>query len=173
LRLEPGITLTTLSAFAQVYPQVRVRGTITKVDGQVMTVQSRDGSMVDVHLTDDSSVAALMKMTLADIKQRVFVGAAAVPLPNGMLRALEIHLIPGRQNGNRFSWPFDLAPDSSMINATDSTTVDGVDGRTVTLIYKGGEKKVVIPANLTRTRQRFACRLITSSARDAWSELSM
>jgi hypothetical protein len=29
------------------------------------------------------------------------------------------------------------------------------------------------PANLTRTRQRFACRLIASSARDAWSGLSM
>jgi hypothetical protein len=128
--------------------------------------------MLDVHLTDDYSVATLMKMTIADIKQGVFVGATAVPLPNGMLRALEIHLIPGGQNGNSFSRPFDLTPDSSMINATVSTTVDGVDGRTVTLTYKGGDKKVVIPANLTRTRQRFACRLIASSARDAWSELS-
>ena len=112
-----------------------------------MTVQSRDGSMADVHLTDDYSVAALMKMTIADIKQGVFVGATAVPLPNGMLRAIEIHLIPGGQNGNSFSRPFDLTPDSSMINATVSTTVDGVDGRTITLTYKGGEKKVVISAN--------------------------
>jgi hypothetical protein len=100
-----------------------------------------------VHLTDDYSVAALKKMTIADIKQSVFVGATAVPQPNGMLRAIEIHLIPGGRNGNSFSRPFDLTPDSSMTNATVSTTVDSVDGRTITLTYKGGEKKVVIPAN--------------------------
>jgi hypothetical protein len=100
-----------------------------------------------VHLTDDYRMAALKKMTIADIKQGVFVGATAVPLPNGMLRAIEIHPIPRGQNGNSFSRPFDLTPDGSTTNATVSTTVDGVDSRTITLTYKGGEKKVVIPAN--------------------------
>jgi hypothetical protein len=129
-----------------------------------MDRSSRGGSMVDVHLTD-YSVAALMKMTIADLKEGVFVGATAEPLPNGMLRVLEIHLIPRGQNGNSFSRPFDLGPDSSMIQC--HRFYDGRWRRWPNryAYLQGGEKKVVIPANLTRTRQRFACRLIGAGYR--------
>jgi hypothetical protein len=39
---------------------------------------------------------------------------------------------------------WDLKPKSSMTNANVEQTVQSVDGSTVTLKYKGGEKKVTI-----------------------------
>jgi hypothetical protein len=44
-------------------------------------------------------------------------------------------------------YPWDLKPTSMMTNATVGNVVDGVEGRTVTLSYKGGEKKVTIPVD--------------------------
>lgn len=41
----------------------------------------------------------------------------------------------------------DLKPTSMMTNATVGDFVDGVEGRTVTLSYKEGEKKVTIPVD--------------------------
>jgi hypothetical protein len=43
------------------------------------------------------------------------------------------------------SYPWDLKPKSTMTNATVSNAVKEVDGRTVTLTYRGGEKKISIP----------------------------
>jgi hypothetical protein len=41
--------------------------------------------------------------------------------------------------------PWDKAPGSTMTNAAVETTVSSVDGQVMTLKYKGGEKKVVVP----------------------------
>ena len=41
--------------------------------------------------------------------------------------------------------PWDARPNSTMTNATVDQTVGGVDGQVVTVKYKGGEKKIIIP----------------------------
>ena len=45
-------------------------------------------------------------------------------------------------------YPWDLGSKSMMTNATVVSAVKGVDGQTVTVTYKGGEKKIEIPANV-------------------------
>ena len=47
----------------------------------------------------------------------------------------------GTGEGSR---PWDLRPNSSMTNATVADSVAGNDGHTLTVEYKGGEKKVVV-----------------------------
>ena len=42
------------------------------------------------------------------------------------------------------SRPFDLAPGSTMTNGTIGSMVSA-NGRTITITYKGGEKKVFVP----------------------------
>ena len=41
--------------------------------------------------------------------------------------------------------PWDRAPKGTMTNATVADTVAGVDGQVVTVKYKDGEKRIVIP----------------------------
>jgi hypothetical protein len=68
-----------------------------------------------------------------------------VPLPDGTLKALEVHVFPpamvGTGEGHR-AW--DLQPNSTMTNGTVGDVV-GANGHTLTVKYKGGERKVVVP----------------------------
>jgi hypothetical protein len=126
----------------------RVRGTIEKFDGGVLTVKSKDGTATDVKIPDAYKVAAVKKMDLSSIKSGDYVGAAAMPQSDGTLKALEVTIFPAAQRGLGEGFrPFDMQPNSTMTNATVSSAVESVDGRTLTLTYKGGEKKVVVPKN--------------------------
>jgi len=130
-------------AFAE---NVRVRATIEQIDGRVLHVKDRGGEKLRVRLADGARVTGLKKISLADIEPGTFVGSAAVPSADGNLIALEVHLFPesmrGTGEGHR---PFDLQPNSTMTNATVSDAVMGKDGKTLTVKYKGGEKKIVVP----------------------------
>ncbi|HWG03781.1 MAG TPA: hypothetical protein VG271_02090 [Beijerinckiaceae bacterium] len=149
LGLAPMMALTAAVAVAQVTPTVRVRGTIEKVDGDVLTVHSREGDTLTIHLTPDYTVGTVIKASLADIKEGSFVGTSAVPQKDGTLKALEVHIFPESQRGTGEGFkPWDLTPDSTMTNATVTSSVNSVDGRTLMLTYKGGQKKVVIPPNV-------------------------
>ena len=65
---------------------------------------------------------AVVKQTLADVKQGGFVGITAMPQPDGTQKAIEIHIFPeamrGTGEGHR---PWDLLPNSTMTNATVDT----------------------------------------------------
>jgi hypothetical protein len=129
-------------------PPVRVRGTIDKVDGDTLMVKSRDGTELTVTLAPNATVAAIVKASLADIKQGGYVGVTGMPQPDGTQRAIEVHIFPeamrGTGEGHR---PWDLQPQSTMTNANIEQSVTGVDGQTLTLKYKDGETKVVVPPN--------------------------
>jgi hypothetical protein len=44
-------------------------------------------------------------------------------------------------------YPWDLQPQSTMTNANVEQVVSAVDGRTLRLKYKDGEKKITVPAS--------------------------
>ena len=125
---------------------MRVRGTIEKVDGDTLTVKARGGETMTVKLADNVRVAAMLKATLADIKAGSFIGVTAMPQPDGSQKAIGIHIFMESQKGvvadRHFPW--DREPGSTMTNANVDTMVSGVDGQTVTVKYKEGEKKVII-----------------------------
>src|SRR5688500_12797637 len=58
---------------------VRVSGTITAVEGAVLTVKGRDGAEQKVRLKDNAAVIGVAKATLADIKPNSFIGVGAMP----------------------------------------------------------------------------------------------
>ena len=41
--------------------------------------------------------------------------------------------------------PWDARPNSTMTNGAVAETVAGVDGEVLTVKYKGGEQKIVVP----------------------------
>jgi hypothetical protein len=71
--------VTTSAVYAQDAQPVRVRGEITKVDGNTISVKARDGQDLTVKLADNSRVAAMVKASLADIKEGSFIGVSAMP----------------------------------------------------------------------------------------------
>ena len=125
----------------------RVRGSITAFDGNVMSVKSREGQDLKVELAPDAIVGYLKRMSLADIKQGTPLGTSAVRGADGKLVARELHLFdPARPIPNEGHRPWDLEPGSTMTNAMVTTLVTAANGPELTLSYKGGEQRVVVPA---------------------------
>ena len=140
------VITSSLYAVAQQPPTPsRVRGTIEGVDGDVISVKSRNGEDVKLHMTGDIKVVGITKISLDDIKVGSFVGATTVPGSDGSQNAVEVHVFPEDMRGTgEGSRPYDLKPNSSMTNATVAESVVGNDGHTLLIKYKDGEKKVVV-----------------------------
>ena len=136
----------TAFAIAQKAPvPTRVRGAIEAVDGDTLTVKSRGGEDVKLHMTGDIRIVGITKISLSDIKVGSFIGTTTVPGPDGMPTAVEVHVFPENMRGTgEGSRPYDLKPNSTMTNATVSESVVGNDGHTLLVKYKDGEKKVLV-----------------------------
>jgi hypothetical protein len=130
---------------AQDATPTRVRGAITALDGDQMKVHTKAGEDLQVSLNKDTLVRGVTLAEVSDIKPGSYIGSAAVPLPDGRLKALEIHVFPpamaGTGDGHR---AFDLGKDSTMTNGSVGDLVTS-NGRTITVNYKGGQKQIVIP----------------------------
>ena len=150
-----GAALAASVAVASAQQQgMRVRGTIEKADGNVLMLKASDGAAHKLTLSNDARVVAVVKSSMADIKEGTFLGSAAMPQPDGSQKALEVHIFPeqmrGTGEGHR---PYAPVPNSTMTNGTASdATVAGVDGSTITVKYKDGEKKIVVAPNVPIVR---------------------
>ena len=128
---------------------MRVRGTVVSLDGSKLVVHPKDGKDVNVTLKDNYAVLAVVKSSMADIKENTFIGTATVAQPDGSLRSLEVVVFPDSLRGfAEGHYPWDLGSSSMMTNATVAQKVHAIDGETVSVTYKGGEKKITIPPNV-------------------------
>jgi len=140
-----AIAVTTVSAQQ---PQTqRVRGTIEKVDGNMLLIKSSSGGApVTLTLTDNALVVGALKATVADIKEGSYIGSGALPQPDGTQKAVEVHIFAesqrGTGDGHRTNW--DGAPGGTMTNGAVGQTVSSVDGPVITVKYKDGEKKIIV-----------------------------
>jgi hypothetical protein len=149
-RLACGLLLASFAAgaSAQQPPSMRVSGTVESFDGQVLTIKSDKLGEVKVTLTSDVAVFGVAKATLADVKPGAFIGVGAMPQADGTQRAVQVTVFAEVQRGiGEGHRPWDARPNSTMTNGAVAETVSGVDGPVLTVKYKDGEKKVVIPAD--------------------------
>ena len=145
------------SATAQ---SVRLRGVIEKVDGNVLTLRSPDNAELQLALTETATIVAVVKATLADIKEGTYLGSAAMPQSDGSQRSVALHIFPeqmrGTGEGHR---PFAPIANGTMTNgASAGPAVASADGSTIVLRYKDGEKKIVIPPNVPLVRYEIGSR---------------
>lgn len=129
------------SAHAQT--NMRVRGTITAFDGTVLSVKSRDGRDLRLQLADNATVAAAQAVAFGDIKRGDYVGSAAMKHADGSMVALEVHYIARTVPEGHIPW--DLEPGSTMTNAAVAAMVQSAGRRELTLEYKGGSQKILVP----------------------------
>jgi hypothetical protein len=139
-------------ALAQQTPQTRVRGTVEKVDGAVLTVRAGEAGELKVAMADNVQIFGIAKGTLADVKAGGFIGVGAMPQPDGSQKAIQVTIFPESMRGAGEGFrPWDR-PGSTMTNATVDSTVASVDGQVVMVKYKDGEKKIIItPESVIRT----------------------
>lgn len=134
-----------LPASAQQQGPSRIRGTIENVDGNSLTVTARDGSTQKIAMASDIVVTGLVKTTLADVKPGSYIGVTGLPQADGSQKAIAIHIFPESARGTAEGFRrYDLRPNSTMTNATVAQEVDAKDGKSLSVKYKDGEKKVVV-----------------------------
>jgi hypothetical protein len=140
--------MTAGAAYAETTP-VRVRGTVVSLEGSKLVVHPKTGDDITVMLNDDYGAIAVVKASMADIKEGTFIGTATVTQPDSSLKSLEVVVFPDKMRGTgEGHYPWDLGSKSMMTNATVSNAVKGVDGQSITVSYKGGEKKIDVPADV-------------------------
>jgi hypothetical protein len=139
--------LFSVAAIAQTTaPPTRIRGTIAAVEGQTLTIATREGPKVDVMLNDPLTVATVKKVDLASIAPGTYVGIATRNGANGEMQAIEVLVFPDSMRGageGHYAW--DLEPGSMMTNGTVSGAVQATSGRELSLSFKGGSNKIVVP----------------------------
>jgi len=117
----------------------RVRGTITAVDGNTLTVDGKER----VSLGEKTEILFTQPVALADIKPGDFLGVTSVKHADGKLIAYEVRRFPKPLNpGHR---PFDGRDDQTMTNASVGAVVQSASGRELTMTYEGGTQKIVVP----------------------------
>jgi len=147
IRLVLAGAIIAASCSAATAQTMRMSGTIEKADGNVLSLKSSAGAEVKLTLTENAMIIAVVTASMADIKEGTFLGSAAMPQPDGSQKALEVHIFPeqmrGTGEGHR---PYAPVPNGTMTNgAASGATAAGVDGSTMVVKYKDGEKKIVVP----------------------------
>lgn len=146
-------------------PASRVRGDIVSINGTAFQLKSEGGQTLAVKLADRYTVSGRSRADPTQIAPGAFLGATALPGPDGTLVATEVHIFPesmrGTGEGHR---PMDPAAGSTMTNATVASVATGAEGgagrtmtnatvasvageqeRRMTLRYNGGEKVISVP----------------------------
>jgi hypothetical protein len=134
------LLLATTTVFAQA--PTRVRGTITALDGNVLSVKSREGKDLKIELAPDLQVATTKKAAAADFKPGAYVGVTSLKGADGRLVARRVHAL-GPQVPQMHA-PWDSIPDSMMTNATLEGSAQVGAGTELTLKNKDGERRILV-----------------------------
>ena len=134
-------------ALAQPVPTQRLAGTIERVDGHSIVVRPAKGDgSVTIELADKTTLFAVSKAALADVKPGSYVGVGAMPQADGTQRAVQVTVMAESQRGlSEGHRPWDRAPNSTMTNGTVDTVVKAVEDHVLIVKYKGGEQRIVVP----------------------------
>ncbi|MCE4224539.1 metal ABC transporter permease [Methylobacterium sp. C25] len=174
LRFTMIAALAALSTAAVAAPVERVRGTIESANGTTFTLKQDDGSSKSISLGSDTTYASVVKSSLDQIKDGVFVGTATKG--DNPPTALEVVLFPEKMRGTgegHYDW--DEIQDtttggskvkssmtngtvkaatggmpkvkSSMTNGTVAKSTGATGAKTLTVTYgkDGGTQTITVP----------------------------
>lgn len=125
---------------------VRVRGTVESFDGHALVVKTREGPQAKITLAPNFAVAGVAKRSLADIKDGMFVASTSVKGSDGLMHAVEIHILPESVRGvaKAGQSAFDLVPNSVMTNADAAGVTSAPEGQVLHVTWKGGATDIVV-----------------------------
>ncbi|KTC60316.1 hypothetical protein [Pseudomonas savastanoi] len=127
-----------------------MRGTVDSVSADTLDFTTRAGQHESIKLTDKTGIRLVSEADFKQIKGDSFVGSAAIPQADGTLKALEVTVFEASLKGSgegHYGWENADGSTGTMTNGTVGTLA-GTDGRTLTVKYEGGEKKLVVPQDV-------------------------
>jgi len=133
------LMLVSASAMAQ---NMRVRGTISSLDGDVLAVKTREGKDVKVQLAPDAQVVTTKKVSAEEFKPGSYVGVTSVKGSDGRLVAKRIHALGPQVPQMHGAW--DGIPNSMMTNSNITGITKMGSGSELTLTNKEGEQKILV-----------------------------
>jgi hypothetical protein len=142
--------LALVCATADAQTNMRVRGTITAIGGETLMVTSREGKELKFTMPDNVGVSVAKAIKFEDIKPGDYVGVTAKKQADGMLAAMEVHYLPPQVPSGHIPW--DLAPNTTMTNASVEAMVQDTGKRELTVKYKDGMQKIVVPEGIPLVR---------------------
>jgi hypothetical protein len=147
--IATSIVLAACVGVAQAQNTQRVRGVVSAIDGQTLSVKTADEQTHRITLTENYMVQVMSTIELAAITPGSFVGVGAQKQADGSQVAKQVIVFPeearGRNEGHR-AWS--TVPEGTMTNATVEATVEGTRGRELLLTYKGGKQTISVPPGL-------------------------
>jgi hypothetical protein len=125
-----------------------LRGTLTAVQGQTLSVQTARGNTETVKMADDARLFLVTKADMDAIKSGRFVGITSVE-QGGKRVAREVHVFNESLRGlGEGHYPWDLDEGPNMMTNANIAQVQEVGGdRVLKLNYPGGEQTIAIPAS--------------------------
>lgn len=133
------LMLASLSAQAQI---VRLRGTIASLDGDVLSVKTREGKDVKLQLAPDAQVVTTKKVSAEEFKPGSYVGVTSLKGADGRLVAKRVHALGPQVPQMHGAW--DSIPGSMMTNSNITGITKMGGGSELTLKNKDGEQKILV-----------------------------
>ena len=140
-----AVSLLMLAAVSAQAQNMRVRGTITSLDGDVLSVKTREGKDVKIQLAPDAAVAVTKKVKASEFKAGRYVGVTSVKDAKGHLVAKRVHAL-GPQVPQMHG-PWDGIPNSMMTNSNITAITKAGKGSELTLKNKEGEQKILVDSH--------------------------
>jgi hypothetical protein len=130
----------TVAVWADEQTPYRMRGSLEAVQGDELTVKTREGETLDATLKDDSRVMVVRPASLDDIKQGDYVGLTSVD-SGGKRVAISAHIFADDLRGTAEGHvPWDLVKEpNTMTNATVAEVEEVGDQRELKVNYKQGQ----------------------------------
>jgi tetrahydromethanopterin S-methyltransferase subunit B len=124
----------------------RIRGTVEKLDAQILSVKSRDGQNLTITLAPNVTISAVVRKTIADVKTGDFIASTGLKGSDGKLHAVELRILPESLRGAlaESQGPWDSIPDSVMTNATAGMITETPAGHVVHVTFKGQESEFIV-----------------------------
>ena len=129
-------------AFAQAPQNTNIRGEIASFDGKTITIKATDGQSVAVELPESVNVAITKPFTMADVKPGMKLGVTTIKRGEQTI-AIDVRPISAAAPDGLSA--YDLQPQSTMTNAIADATAQSANGNELTLNYKTGTIKVMVP----------------------------
>lgn len=148
-----GIVIFLTSDALRAQSTVSLNGNVAVLKGQELVVETNSGPAA-VKLNDKTVIRGELPIRFSDITPGMYVGATAAKQADGTFRASRLHVFSEDQRGTGEGHrPLSSAPGSGLtmtnaaVETVEDVTVQNVQGRVLLLKYKGGEIKVLVPAD--------------------------
>jgi Domain of unknown function (DUF5666) len=148
-----GIVVFLISDDLQAQSAVSLNGKVTSLKGQELVVETSSGPTA-IKFNDKTVIRGELPIKFSDITSGMYVGATAAKQPDGTFRASRLHVFSEDQRGTGEGHrPLSSAPGSGLtmtnaaVETVEDVAVQNVQGRLLLLKYKGGEIKVLVPAD--------------------------